>query len=205
MPESLRDAWAGHITPEDYERHMAATGQPEANADLLAELFRTAPPAPGSRLLVAGAGARHYFDYGAPASLAPYACVCTDINPLFLARLAARFPCEAMVDNIEAPSVAGPFDLAIVILVLEHVDWRRAVSALCGLAARVFTVTQENPVGLPAHRLPGTLGILSDFPYRLVDRGELTAHFASLGFGVTRTSIREVADGKRMVGLDFRH
>ena len=40
-----RDLWAGHITAEDYERHMAATGQPQANADLLAELFRDSPPA----------------------------------------------------------------------------------------------------------------------------------------------------------------
>ena len=49
-----RDLWAGHITADDYERHMAATGQPQANADLLAELFRDAPPTPGARILFAG-------------------------------------------------------------------------------------------------------------------------------------------------------
>ena len=58
-----RDLWAGHITADDYERQMAATGQPQANGDLLAELFRDVPPAPGSRILFAGAGTGQYFDY----------------------------------------------------------------------------------------------------------------------------------------------
>jgi hypothetical protein len=203
VARNLREAWAGHITPDDYERHMAATGQPQANADLLAELFRDYPPAPGARLLFAGAGTGQYFDYWVPSPLAAYACICTDINPPYLARLAARFPCETLVDDIEAPRVAGPFDLAIVILVLEHVDWRRAVSALCGLASRVFTVTQENPPGLIARPPVGTLAVLQQHPPRLVERAALNGHFGRLGFTVTRTAVREVADGKKMVGLDF--
>jgi hypothetical protein len=203
MPRTLRDLWAEHITPEDYERHMAGTGQPQANAGLLAELFRDRPPAPGARVLFAGAGTGQYFDYWPPVALAPYACVFTDVNPIFLDRLGARFACETRIDDIEAPHVAGPFDLAIVMLVLEHVDWRRAVDALCGIAGRVFTVTQENPAGLTARPLPGTLAGLQEHPQRLVERAALIAHFERLGFTLTRTAIREVADGKTMVGLDF--
>jgi hypothetical protein len=71
MRRTLRDLWAGHITADDYERHMAATGQPQANADLLAELFRDVPPAPGARILFAGAGTGQYFDYFPPAAQAP--------------------------------------------------------------------------------------------------------------------------------------
>jgi SAM-dependent methyltransferase len=204
MPRTLREAWAGHITPDDYERHMAATGQPQANADLLAELFRNAPPAPGARILFAGAGTGQYFDHWAPTALAVYKCVFTDINPLFLDRLAGRLVCQTLLDDIEAPRVAGPFDLAIAILVLEHVDWRRAVAALCGMALRVFTVTQENPADLAVHPLPGTLAALRDLPTHLVDSGELMAEFGGLGFELTRASTREVRDGKKMVGLDFR-
>ena len=204
MPRTLRDLWAGHITADDYERHMAATGQPEANADLLGELFRIAPPAPGARILFAGAGTGQYFDYFPPAVLAPYRPLFTDINPLFLDRLAARFACQTLVDDIEAPRVAGPFDLAIVILVLEHVEWRRAVTALCGLARRVFTVTQENPAALAPRPLPGTLAALDQHPPRLLDRAALIAEFDGWCFELARTSTREVRDGKRMVGLDFK-
>ena len=199
-----RDLWAGHITADDYERHMASTGQPQANADLLAELFRDAPPAPGARILFAGAGTGQYFDHFPPAALRPYGPIFTDLNPYFLDRLVARFACQTLVDDIEAPRVEGPFDLAIVILVLEHVDWRRAVAELCRMAARVLAIVQENPAGLSERPLPGTLAALRDLPTQLVDRGELIAEFDGRGFELARTSFRDVRDGKQMVGLDFR-
>jgi hypothetical protein len=199
-----RDLWAGHITAEDYERHMAATGQPQANADLLAELFRDSPPAPGARILFAGAGTGQYFDYFSSAGLAPYRPIFTDLNPRFLERLAARLACQTLVDDIEAPRVEGPFDVAIVILVLEHVDWRRAVAELCRIAARVFAIVQQNPAGLTERPLPGTLAVLCDLPTQLVDQGELIAEFDGRGFELARTSCRAVRDGKRMVGLDFK-
>jgi hypothetical protein len=209
MRRTLRDLWAGHITADDYERHMAATGQPQANADLLGELFRDAPPAPGARILFAGAGTGQYFDYFPAAALAPYLPIFTDVNPTFLDRLAARCiamrrPCQTLVDDIEAPRVEGPFDLAIAILVLEHVDWRRAVAELCRIAVRVFAIVQENPAGLSEGPLPGTLAALRDLPTRLVDRDELIAEFGGRGFEVARASFRAVRDGKKMVGLDFR-
>jgi hypothetical protein len=199
-----RDLWAGHITAEDYERHMAATGQPQANADLLAELFRDSPPAPGARILFAGAGTGQYFDHFSSAGLAPYRPIFTDLSPHFLERLAARLACQTLVDDIEAPRVEGPFDLAIVILVLEHVEWRRAVAELCRIAARVFAIVQQNPAGLTERPLPGTMAALCDLPTQLVDRGELIAEFDGRGFELARTSLRAVRDGKKMVGLDFK-
>jgi hypothetical protein len=204
MPRTLRDLWAGHITADDYERHMAATGQPQANADLLAELFRDAPPAPGARILFAGAGTGQYFDYFPPAALGLYRPIFTDLNPRFLDRLAARLACHTLVDDIEAPRVEGPFDLAIVILVLEHVEWRRAVAGLCRIAGRVLAIVQENPVGLSERPLAGTLAALRDLPTQLVDPGELIAEFDGRGFELARTSMREVRDRKKMVGLDFK-
>ena len=203
MQRTLRELWAGHISADDYERHMAATGQPQANAELLGELFRDAPPAAGARILFAGAGTGQYFDYFPPAALTAYECVFTDINAVFLERLKERCTGEMAVDDIEAPRVEGHYELAIVILVLEHVDWRRAVAGLCRVAGRVLAIIQENPVDLVARALPGTLAALDDVPAHLVDRGELTAEFDGRGFGLARTSVREVRDGKQMVGLDF--
>jgi len=192
--------WRNHITADDYERHMASTGQPQANADLLAELFRDHTPTPGAAVLFAGAGTGQIFDHFAPAVLADYRVTCTDINPAYLLRLTARYECATATDDIESPVLRGPFDLAIVTLVLEHVDWRRAVAGLCGMAARVFIVIQEDPPGSIARPLEGTLAGLRS---HLLDRGELIAQFREGAFDLLRTSVREVRDGKTMVGLDF--
>jgi hypothetical protein len=192
--------WREDITAEDYERHMAATGQPQANAELLAELFRERPPARGASVWFAGAGTGQIFDDFPLEVLEPYCVTCTDINPTFLRRLAERFPCETAVDDIECPTLAGPFELAIVILVLEHVDWRRAVSGLCGIARRVFVVIQQNPEGLVPQALGGTMSLVRG---QLLREDELIAEFAQHGFQLGRTSARSVRDGKSMVAMEF--
>jgi hypothetical protein len=192
--------WRAGITAEDYERHMAGTGQPQANADLLAELFREHPPARGASVLFAGAGTGQIFDDFPVGVLEPYRVTCTDINADFLRRLAARFPCATAVDDIECPTLTGPFELAIVILVLEHVDWRRAVEGLCGIAGRVFVVIQRNPEGLAPRALGGTMALVNS---RLVRADELIVEFETQGLQLVRTSNRAVRDGKSMVGLEF--
>ena len=200
--------WRTCITADDYEHHMAATGQPQANGDLLAELFRDHPPAPDAAVLFAGAGTGQIFDYFPPAALAQYRVTCSDINAAYLERLPVRFPCAVAIDDIESPALMvalrRPFDLAIVILVLEHVDWRRAVAGMCGAATRVFVVIQENPEGLVARPLAGTMAVLQELPASLVDRVELIAEFAGRAFQLAGTSTRAVRDGKKMVALDFR-
>jgi hypothetical protein len=197
MPDS---PWRSYITAEDYERHMAATGQPQANGDLLAELFRDHAPASGAAVLFAGAGTGQVFDHFPAAALAPYRVTCADINAVYLERLTARLACATALDDIESPALTGPFDLAIVILVLEHVDWRRAVAGLCRIAARVFAIIQEDPPGLIPRTLAGTMAAVNA---RLIDRAELIAGFHAQNFRLARTSIRDVRDGKKMAGLDF--
>jgi hypothetical protein len=192
--------WRACITAGDYERHMQATGQPQANADLLVELFRNDPPPPGAAILFPGAGTGQIFDYLPPGTLAPYPVTCTDINPSYLERLASRLPCATAIDDIEAPTVRGPFDLAIVVLVLEHVDWRAAVAGICRIAERVFTIIQENP---PDFVAPTPQGTMANVQSRLVERAELIQAFRSHGLALRRTSTREVPDAKKMIALDF--
>lgn len=192
--------WREGITAEDYERHMAATGQPQANAELLANLFRERPPVRGAAVLFTGAGTGQIFDDFPLELLEPYRVTCTDINPSFLERLVGRFPCETAVDDIESPTLAGPFELAIVILVLEHVDWRRAVGGLCRIARRVFVVIQQNPEGLVARALGGTMSLVRG---HLLGADELIAEFEARGLPLVRTSRRAVRDGKSMVGMEF--
>jgi hypothetical protein len=202
----LRHAWSTYIDPSEYEQHMAAVGQAQANADLLAELFRDHPAPPGSRVHIAGAGTGQHFDYFPPATLAPYEMVFTDINPQFLDVLRGRMqglPFTIQVDDIEAPAAGGPYALTIAILVLEHVDWRHAVAEICMRTDRAFLVIQEDPPVLPARTLPGTLAILLEARPHLIPRDALIGALRQEGFELTRVSTRHVPDAKRMTGLDF--
>jgi hypothetical protein len=201
----LRLAWTTQIEPDDYEAHMKAVGQAQANADLLAELFRDFPPA-GARVHIAGAGTGQYFDYWPVGALAPYEVVFTDLNPQFLVLLTARtqeLRRLIRVDDIEAPRLIGPWDLTIVILVLEHVDWRPAVSALCARTERAFVVIQENPPDPPPRELVGTMDVLRESRPHLILRDDLIDAFQREGFELARISMREVLDGKHMTGFDF--
>lgn len=87
---TLREAWLTYIDPDDYETHMAANGQAQANASLVDEFFRDTRPPVGSSILFAGAGTGQIFDYVRAEMLAPYDVTFADINPVFLARLTAR-------------------------------------------------------------------------------------------------------------------
>jgi hypothetical protein len=202
----LRLAWTKQIEPDDYEAHMKAVGQAQANADLLAELFRDFPPAAGARVHIAGAGTGQYFDYWPVAALAPYELVFTDLNPQFLVLLTARtqeLTRLIRVEDIEAPRLIGPWDLTIVILVLEHVDWGPAVSALCARTERAFVVIQENPPDPPPRELVGTMDVLREARPHLIAREALIDAFQLEGFELARISMREVLDAKHITGLDF--
>ena len=209
MPPSLRHAWTAIIQPADYEAHMAANGQAQANAELVRELFLIAPPPTGAAILVAGAGTGQMFDYLDPGILAPYRTTFTDINPDFLDSLEARLEShelafETLVDDIERPSVPGYFDLVIAVLVLEHVDRPSAVAGMCRLATwRIFVVIQEDPPNLESRLAVGTMNVLRELQPRLVDRVELVSAFEKHGFRVHRVSSREVADSKEMVAIEF--
>jgi SAM-dependent methyltransferase len=186
----------------DYEAHMAAVGQAQANAELVGEALLGLRE--GGAVLMAGAGTGQIFDYLNPQVLAGYRTTFTDINGEYLAKLAARvsgISCETVVDDIEATALAGPYEVAVAVLVLEHVDWRRAVASLCRVARRAFVVVQEDPPDVAVRALAGTMEVLREARPRLVPRGELVAEFERLGFGLEETRVREVADGKRMVGM----
>src|SRR6266480_2448898 len=116
----LRDAWSRTIKAEDYEAHMAAIGQAQANAALVAEYLQAQPPSRHASLLFAGAGTGQMFEYVPPEILLPFNVTFTDINAGYLnhhEQLAFRQ--------------------------LAHVEWRAALATLCKLTEReLFVVIQ---------------------------------------------------------------
>jgi SAM-dependent methyltransferase len=201
---TLREAWTRFVNAEDYERHMAAVGQAQANASLVAELVAAAAPPPGSRVLIAGAGTGQIFEYCPPALFRRFRLTCSDLNPAFLEKLRSRCPCITAVDDIEDSRLDPGFSLIVVVLVLEHVDWRKALISLARLRPeQVAVVIQRNPEGpLPHREHIGTMRLFgTEVEPKLIDAQELIAELARLGFGLRSESERPVLDGKTMVGL----
>ena len=216
MELSLREAWSEVIVAADYELHMANVGQAQANATLMRDLVLSAGLAPGSRVLIAGAGPGQFFEFAPAAYLEPHDLVLTDINPAFVdlaltrAIAAGLRKVEAVVDDIEATGLGGPFALAVLVLVLEHVDWRRALAEVVGLGLeRLVLVIQRNPENMetmvtPHREMPGSLKACQtgEKPH-LLDEGQVTSCLSDLGFTLTTRDERQVADGKSMIGLMF--
>jgi Methyltransferase domain len=212
LPATVRDAWQGYVDADDYDAHMARNGQAEANARLVALLLERYPPS-GDRLLVAGAGTGQWLDFDLDA-LSGRHITCSDINPGFLARLSARAAragreVETVVDDLERSRLAPVFDAAIVVLVLEHIDWRRGVESLVRLGIeRCFIVTQENPprqesVLTPGREPIGTIRAFLSVHPQLVDREELGEAFRARGYTCLGRQSVDVPDGKRMYGTVF--
>lgn len=206
MPLPLRHVWTAALRPEDYEAHMAAIGQAQANAEHIRDFVITCPP--GSRVLIAGAGTGQMFDTVPPGVFSHVRAVFSDINPRFLAFLRTRHPEAACVaDDLECSALRGPFHAACAVLVLEHIDWQKGLDSLVSLEPRLlFLVVQRNPADMatavsPSRRLPGTMEVFSETHPELRDPLEITAHLRPRGYALLEERPRPVADNKTMLGL----
>src|SRR5262245_18860466 len=210
---SLREAWS-RVAAADYDAHMAAVGQAQANAELLPRLLRDHPPR-GRRLLFGGAGTGQLFDFAGDAFLHGFRVTFTDISAPLLARLTQRLASgtwtdhEEVVDDVEDTRLSGPYDAVAVVLVLEHVDWPRAIRSLRSLSPeRFYCIIQENPAGMAAAITPardpvGSMRLIREAGPRLVPRADLVRQMDELGYPLLGTESRDVPDLKKMIGLVF--
>jgi hypothetical protein len=103
----------------------------------------------------------------------------------------------------------GTFEFVVAILLLEHVEWRKAIAEISRLsAARVFIVLQQNPPHITTavtqgRPLPGSMALLTDVHPHLIPSADVVAEFSRHGFELRRSSAREVLDSKRMLALEF--
>lgn len=216
MDRRLREAWTKLIGIDDYEAHMALTGQAQANAELVTELFHSYPPTHGAAILFAGAGTGQLFEYVSPLLLSPFRTTFSDINPEYLRRLASRISnfqaitFETALDDVENSQLAPGFELVIAVLVLEHVDWRKAIRTICHLSThRVFLVVQENPPDLKTAitmKRPciGSMRVFKEVNPELLPRATVETEFGKHGFVGSRLSSRQVLDEKKMIAIEFQ-
>jgi len=202
---TLREIWIQQVEPDDYERHMAAVGQAEVNAGLVRELFAAAGVEPGARVLVAGAGTGQMFSYLPAGLFENYRLVCSDISPRMLERLQERVLCEVVVDDIEESRLEPGFGAIVVVLVLEHVDFRRALTSIARLGAgRLIVVIQKNPPGVATavtRPVPESMRVPPGSEPQLIAIEVLTGALREVGFEVSMQREVDVADGKKMIGL----
>ncbi len=185
---------------------MARIGQAEANAFLLRDLLEGV----AGRVLIAGAGTGQMFPYLPADFLAACQVTCSDVNPVFLARLRERFACQTVVDDIEDSRLLPGFAAIAVVLVLEHVDWRRALDSLVRLQPeQLVLIVQRNPADVaaavtPGRLPPGTMRVFAgEAPPHLIPVPELVELLNARGFTLLREDARAVQDGKSMRGLVF--
>jgi len=215
MSSKLREAWTTIIQAKDYETHMAAVGQAQANAELVAEYLASQPPGKGASLLFLGAGTGQMFDFISSKIFLPYQTTFADINAGYLEHLAERLRrveglrYTTVVDDVEKTRLTPGFHTVLAVLLLEHVDWRKAVSTIAGLAAeRALVVIQENPGTLataitPTHEITGTMKIFVEVHPGLIPRDELAAEFARHSFKPSYSAEKIVADNKKMLAFGF--
>ena len=213
METSLRRAWTEIITGDDLDQHLAAVGQAQAGAELAAWMLRNAAPPAGGRVVIAGAGTGQMLDFLNADLLRPFELTFTDLNPTFLKRLMERLQQHrlsgtVLEDDIERTAIEPAPDLLLVTLVLEHIDWRRGVESIAALGpVACGIVIQENPSGIPitpSRGFPPSLAeAFTTAHFTLVPLQELIAAFAARGFVCRETWPRDVADGKKLVGVLF--
>lgn len=216
MDNPLRRAWTKLITAADLDDHMHQVGQAAANAELLQSMLVLSAREKPVHLLIAGAGTAQFLDYIPATCLAPFHVTLSDINPAFLARAEQRFEHAGVsgalfvVDDIEDPRRVGPYQVVVMVLVLEHIDWRRGLRNVHRLAPdHLHIVIQRNPEGLgeaiaPRRTLnPSMRAFAENARPVLISRDELVDFLQPLDYRLQGEDERAVLDGKTMLALSF--
>ena len=195
---------------------MADVGQAQANAEIVRDMITRLALPSDSKILFAGAGTGQMFDFVSGAFLSNYALTFTDINEGFLESLRMRATkadltnITRVIDDVEHTALSGRFDLTVLVLVLEHVNWQRALQSLAALPSKRFLIVlQKNPSEMttnvsPHRELRGSLAEASKGEQaHLVDEKSLVEFLADLHYRQTGKDERIVPDEKHMCGLMF--
>ena len=216
MKSDEQRAWTTIVEPGEYDLHMANVGQAQANAKIISDFLQSNSVKRPSLIAVFGAGTGQFMDWVDPVMLKQFHWIFTDISHRFLSELARRANRSGLMEfqlilaDIEALELPQLPEVTITVLVLEHVDWQKAVVQITACTARTaMIVIQENPVGMltnvtPGREIPRSLIEGSKYANsHLIDAEALTNAMRTHGFELASNNSENVLDGKRMRALVF--
>ena len=115
-----------------------------------------------------------------------------------------------VIDDIEVTQIKDRFDVIVLVLVLEHIDWQRGLQNIHKLAPPLLhIVIQQNPVGMvdaiaPRRALNKSMQALAQTARPvLVASDRLIDFLTQLGYRLQARDERPAPDSKTMVGLSF--
>jgi hypothetical protein len=212
----LFEAWTTVVRARDMDAHMARNGQADANAKLLAWMLGAIPPSPGGRILMPGAGTGQFLDRIETAALEPWDWIFTDVNTEFLDFMHSRLrrhrgvSAAICIDDAEAPNTEGPLCAVLTALLLEHVDWKKALAAWAALSPGWIGIVIERDDATGERRptprpLRSTIARFEEVARpHLVPERELADELARLGYLPHARREEPVPDARAMVALLHR-
>ena len=216
MNVNERKGWMEIVSPEDYDAHMEEIGQAEANAFLVAKMFKDFPLNEGASLLVPGAGTGQMFDYITPFQIGLCSFTFSDISSRLLGRLEQRllkmyprFRYKAVLDDIEDTRLKGPYDGILTVLLLQHIEWRKGIESMVGFnPKRMYFVIQQQEnqsraINMQRKLQPSIEEFARIANPHLVPKQELVDHLRDNNYGLLGSYEKQVPDEKTMVGLVF--
>jgi SAM-dependent methyltransferase len=208
-----RKGWTEIVTPEDYDKHMAATGEASANSEMVRQMFQDYPLR-GSRLLIPGCGTGQMFDYITPDVFGSGTqLTLTDINPTFLERTRKRLrkfrgTYEVMTDDIEDTKLTGEYGGILIVLVLHNVSWVKSLESMFRLTPRqLYIIEQEQDLSkrkTAKRKIPESMRRYEEtVKIELIPREEIINFISGKGYDLRRLYETKVPDNKTMVGYVF--
>ena len=144
-----KGAWKSTIPANDLDKHMLITKQVLANGKILQKMIGDFP-INDMKILVPGCGTGQIFDYLNPTIFYDSNLIFTDINKEYLEKLDSRLKkyqkisYKIIEDDIENTKIKEQFDSCILILILEHVDWEKAILGKIKANMKIVIVTFLN-------------------------------------------------------------
>ena len=123
--------WVEIVEANDIDLHMIEAGQASVNASLVREMLSRYPLPAGSTLYIPGCGTGQIFDFMQISEFGKVRFLFADIKAAFLGKLRGRLlaltDCEIVLDDLEESTITQKSSAVLVVLVLQHVNWRLAL------------------------------------------------------------------------------
>jgi 2-polyprenyl-3-methyl-5-hydroxy-6-metoxy-1,4-benzoquinol methylase len=217
MDSGEREAWTKIITAEDLDFHLDSVGQAKTNAEIIKLMLKENPLKKEDVLLIPGCGTGQFLDYISPKDLGDNIhLIFTDINEMFLEKVKERtrkiaYPIyKYQIDDIEDSKLKEKIKGVLIVLVLEHVEWKKALKSMISLNPKtIYIIAQKQGPGQRIHisqtrkLRPSIEEYCKLGSFKIVDREELIHFMKENNFIIKKIYNKPVPDNKLMVGYVF--